>query len=66
MNSRGGQKEKVFDKISLIYFNQIEAFHVSERGMGAEEFTTFALAGKIFEMRFYVLSPFLHIYFECP
>ena len=28
MNSKGDQKEKVSDKVSLIYFNQIEAFHV--------------------------------------
>ena len=32
MNYSGGQKEKLSDKIPLIYFNQIEAFHVSVRG----------------------------------
>ena len=43
-----GQKEKFSDKISLIYFNQIEAFHATVRGRGGER-KTFALSRKIFK-----------------
>ena len=58
MNSRGGQKEKFSRKIYLIYLYQIEVFHVSVRGEegGAEKLITFALAGKIFKMHFYLSS----------
>ena len=34
MNSRGGQKEKISNKIYLIYLDEIEAFHVSIMGGG--------------------------------
>ena len=57
MNSRGGQKEKFSDKIYLIYSNQIEAIYASVReGRGRKKHTTFALAGKIFKMHFYLVS----------
>ena len=59
MNSRGGQKEKFSDKISLIYLNQIEAFHTSVRrgggGGGCKKLETFVLAGKIFKVHFFIV-----------
>ena len=56
MNSREGKTDKFSDKISLIYFTQIEAFHVSVR-VGPERLAAFVLAGKIFKCNF-VLSLF--------
>ena len=35
----GGQYEKFSDKISLIYFSQIEAFHVGVMGRGEKKHT---------------------------
>ena len=55
MNSRGGQKEKFSDKISLIYLNQIEAFHASVRGGGGKKLVNFVLAGKIFKVHFFIV-----------
>ena len=53
MNSRGSQKEKFSDKVSLIYFYQIEAFHASVRKGGGRKHITFVFAGKIFKRTFY-------------
>ena len=49
MNSRGGQKEIFSHKISSIYCNQIEAFHlgVGGGGFGREKPKTFALGQKM-------------------
>ena len=61
-NSRGGQKEKFSNKISLIYFNQIDAFHVGVRG----ERKTHQLCLSLKDIQNALFSLFLHTHCECP
>ena len=46
MNSIGGQKDNLSDKISLIYFNQIEAFRVNVRRGWSRKTHNFYLSWK--------------------
>ena len=49
---RGPERKKISNKISLVYFNQIEAFHV--KGRWGRKDNNFCLSWKVFEMHFYL------------